>query len=81
MTEMNDRKARLARLLGPGQPELSCEDCFTELDRYVDVQAAGGDADNAVPGMASHLAGCPACTEEHMGLLAFVRMRHTEQSR
>ena len=64
---------RIRRLLGPDGPEVSCETCFEELDRYVDLEAAGADADAAVPGMAAHLEGCPACREEHETLLALVR--------
>ncbi len=60
----------LNRLLGPGEPELSCEACFDELDRYVDLELAGADADREVPGMRAHLAGCPACAEEHLTLRA-----------
>jgi anti-sigma factor RsiW len=60
----------LNRLLGPGEPELSCEACFDELDRYVDLELAGADADLEIPGMRAHLAGCPACAEEHLGLRA-----------
>lgn len=60
----------LNRLLGPGEPELSCEACFDELDRYVDLELAGADADLEIPGMRAHLAGCPACAEEHFGLRA-----------
>jgi anti-sigma factor RsiW len=59
----------LNRLLGPGEPELSCEACFDELDRYVDLELAGADADREIPGMRAHLAGCPACAEEATTLL------------
>ena len=62
----------LHRLLGPGEPEVTCEVCFAELDRYVDAEVLGGDADRAVPGMAAHLAGCPACREEYASLQALV---------
>ena len=62
----------LDRLLGPGQPEVPCEVCFDELDRYVDLALAGQDAEAAVPGMAAHLRGCPACAEEHASLTALV---------
>src|SRR5204863_85542 len=34
----------LTRLLGPADPELGCEACFDELDRYVEVELAGDDA-------------------------------------
>jgi anti-sigma factor RsiW len=62
----------LHRLLGPGQAEVSCEVCFDELDRYVDLELAGADAERAVSGMAAHLRGCPACAEEHDSLTALV---------
>jgi hypothetical protein len=57
-------------LLGPRGPELTCEECFDELDRFVELELAGRDADGAIPGMRAHLAGCPACSEEHDSLLA-----------
>jgi anti-sigma factor RsiW len=73
---MNDRpdlREALDRLLGPDEPEVSCEQCFDELDRYVELEIAGRDADVAVPGLRAHLAGCPACREEHESLRALVR--------
>jgi hypothetical protein len=57
-------------LLGPRGPELTCEECFEELDRFVELELAGRDAEEAIPGMRAHLAGCPACREEHDSLLA-----------
>ncbi len=62
----------LSRLLGPGEPEVSCEVCFAQLDVYVDAEVLGTDADVVVPGMAAHLRGCPACAEEHDSLKALV---------
>ena len=62
----------LRRLLGPGEPEVSCEVCFAQLDAYVDAELLGQDADAAVPGMRAHLAGCPACGDEHDSLKALV---------
>ncbi len=62
----------LHRLLGPGAPEVTCEVCLDLLDRYVDAEVLGHDADAAVPGMRAHLAGCPACAEDHESLKAFV---------
>ena len=62
----------LRRVLGPAAPEVGCDVCFAELDRYVELQIAGRDADAAIPGLRAHLAGCPACREEHESLFAFV---------
>ncbi|HKG64353.1 MAG TPA: hypothetical protein VKB28_09835 [Solirubrobacteraceae bacterium] len=68
---MNDRDM-LARMLGPDGPEVTCEECFERLDEYVDAELAGRDPEGAVPGMAAHLAGCPACREEHESLRELV---------
>ena len=62
----------LARLLGPAAPEIGCDDCFDQLDGYVELELAGQDADAAYPGLQAHLQGCPACREEHESLLALV---------
>ncbi len=67
-----DLDQALARLLGPAEPEVGCEACFAELDRYVELELAGQDANAAVPGLRAHLAGCPACREEYESLRAFV---------
>lgn len=64
---------RLGRLLGPAGPELSCEECFAALDRYVEAEVREAPADEAVPGMRAHLEGCGACAEDHESLLALVR--------
>ena len=66
-----DHDRLVARLLGPDGPELTCEQCFDELDRYVELELAGAEADQRVPGMRAHLEGCPACDEDHASLLAY----------
>ena len=67
---MSDEARRtIDKLLGPEGQELTCERCFEELDRYVELELAGSDADAQVPGMSAHLEGCPACAEDHRSLL------------
>jgi anti-sigma factor RsiW len=63
----------IAALLGPLGPELTCEECFEQLDRYVDLELSDADADCLLPGMRAHLTGCPACREDHESLRDFVR--------
>jgi hypothetical protein len=72
MMERPDLKQALGRLLGPAGPEIGCDACFDELDRYVELELAGKDADAAIPGFRAHLDGCPACREEHESLYALV---------
>jgi hypothetical protein len=68
-----DTRNRLARVLGPAAPEVSCELCFEELDRFVELELAGDDAEAAIPGMTAHLEGCPACAEDHAALQALLQ--------
>jgi anti-sigma factor RsiW len=63
----------LKRLLGPAEPELSCEECFEQLDRYVELELSEADADARIPGMRAHLEGCQACDEDHRSLRALVQ--------
>ena len=55
-------------LLGPEEPELGCDDCFAQLDQYVELEKAGQDPDAPLPGLRAHLAGCQACREEYQSL-------------
>jgi hypothetical protein len=72
MTDPRDSRETLGRLLGPAGPEVGCDECFRQLDRYVELELAGADADRALPGLRAHLEGCPACREEHESLRALV---------
>jgi anti-sigma factor RsiW len=70
---MNEEtRTRLAGVLGPAAAEVSCEVCFEELDRFVELELAGRDAEAEVPGMSAHLEGCPACAEDHAALRALL---------
>jgi hypothetical protein len=69
--DRSDREL-VSRLIGPEGPELTCEQCFEQLDRYVELELAGAPADEQVPGMRAHLEGCAACDDDHASLLAFV---------
>ena len=61
---------RLRLLLGPDGDELTCEECFSELPRYVEVEVR---AERELDPVRAHLEGCPACREEHESLYAFVK--------
>jgi hypothetical protein len=66
----------LSRLLGPAGPEVTCDECFAQLDRYVELELSEADADQAIPGLRAHLEGCPACREDHESLLDYARTQN-----
>jgi hypothetical protein len=68
----NEPDRLLARLTGPASPELSCEECFKQLDLYVELELTTADADAAIPGMRAHLEGCSACAEDRESLHALL---------
>jgi hypothetical protein len=72
MTVPNSRDRLLGRLTGPRGPEVGCDECFEQLDRYVELELAGVDADAAIPGMRAHFEGCSACNEDHESLRALL---------
>ena len=68
----------LAGLLGPSGPEVGCDDCFRLLDRYVEHELAGRLPElPEAEAVANHLAGCPACREEHASLRDLVADERT----
>jgi hypothetical protein len=69
-----DLDPTLKRLLGSDEPEIDCDGCFAQLDRYVELQLAGEPADELVPGLRAHLVGCPACAEEYESLRALLEL-------
>lgn len=75
MSHPQDPNRLLSRLLGPNAPELTCEECFEQLDPYVELELAGLQPDERIPGMRAHFQGCPACREDHDSLLAYLSDR------
>ena len=68
-----DLGREFARMIGPVDPELGCDECFDQLDAYVELELTGVRGDVAMPAMRAHLVGCSACRDDHDSLLAFVR--------
>ncbi len=76
MSAPSDPDRLLARLVGPAGPELTCDECFDQLDRYVELELAQAEPDKQIPGMRAHLHGCPACNEDYESLLALLISEH-----
>ncbi len=67
---LNGMGAMVART---GEQEMSCDECFAELDRLVDLVAGGGDINALGALVADHLRRCADCYEEYAVLLHIAR--------
>ena len=50
--------------------EIGCDECFEQLDRFVEVTLAGKKAAETMPLVQDHLDRCGDCREEFEALLA-----------
>jgi hypothetical protein len=53
--------------------EIGCEECFAELDQFVELALAGKNAAEALPLVEDHLSRCLNCREEYEALLEALR--------
>ena len=53
--------------------EIGCQECFEQLDRFVELTLAGKNAAEAMPLVQDHLDHCNDCREEFEALLAVLR--------
>ena len=69
MLNVNQLKKLVRAIVMTRHDELSCEICFHELDRYVEMTLAGKDPAEAMPLVQHHLELCTECGEEFHALL------------
>ncbi len=55
------------------EEEISCDECFELLDRFVEAELSGLDAARAMPLVEDHLQKCGDCREEFEALLGALR--------
>ena len=53
--------------------EIGCEECFAEIDQFVELTLAGKNAAEAMPLVQDHLDRCHNCREEYQALLEALR--------
>lgn len=53
--------------------EIGCDECFKQVDHFVDMVLDGKDAAAALPLVQDHLNRCRDCREEYEALLAALR--------
>ena len=60
-------------VLSTRSDEIGCQECFDQLDRFVEMTLAGKDAAEAMPLVHDHLERCRDCREEFEALLKVLR--------
>jgi len=61
-------KKMVRSIFQTGENEISCDECFDELDKFVELELAGKDAATAMPFVKAHLERCTSCREEYEAL-------------
>lgn len=65
---------RIVRSILTAHPdEIGCDECFEQLDQFVELTLAGKDAAAALPLVNDHLQRCVNCHEEFEALLQAVK--------
>ena len=74
MTLDLDTLKQMAREIITTRPdEIGFDECFEQLDRFVEMTLAGKNAAEAMPLVQDHLERCHDCHEEFEALLAALR--------
>ena len=63
-------KALVREIAEAREVEIGCDECFEQLDRFVDMRLLGLDPAQAMPLVQEHLEICGECREEFEALLA-----------
>jgi len=62
-------KRMVRNVLTTRPDEIGCDECFEQLDRFVEMKLAGKNAAEAMPLVQDHLERCRDCREEFEALL------------
>ena len=69
-----DRLKKMVRTIATTRPdEIACDECFEQLDRFVEMTLAGKEMPEAMGLVQDHLERCYDCHEEFEALLAAMR--------
>jgi hypothetical protein len=63
---------------GTRSDEIGCEECFDELDRFVELVESGKPVEEIMPLVHDHLQRCGDCQEEFEALRAALRAVNNE---
>lgn len=66
-------KQMVRNVLTTRPDEIGCDECFEQLDRFVEMTLAGKNPAEALPLVQDHLERCHDCREEFEALLEALR--------
>lgn len=66
-------KRMVRGILSTRPDEIGCEECFAQIDRFIEMVLAGEDAAAVLPLVQDHLDRCADCHEEFEALLSALR--------
>ena len=71
--DLDTLKRMVHEIITTRPDEIGCDECFEQLDRFVEMTLAGKNAAEAMPLVQDHLERCDDCREEFEALLAALR--------
>ncbi len=78
MLNPEDLNKMIRAIMETREEEIGCDECFEQLDLFVETKLSGLDAATAMPLVQDHLDKCGDCREEFEALLT--ALRATEDS-
>ena len=66
-------KKMVRMVAGTKAEEIGCDECFEQVDRFVELKLQGLNAAEAMPLVQDHLDRCAGCREEFEALLDCLR--------
>ncbi len=73
MLNIEKLKKILHALDGTRDDEIGCQDCYEQLDKFVEMLLDGKPAEEAMPLVQHHLKMCGCCQEEYEALLEVIK--------
>jgi bacterioferritin-associated ferredoxin len=66
-------KAVIREIAETRDVEIGCDECFEQVDRFIEMELSGKDPAQAMPLVHEHLQICGECRDEFEALLAALR--------
>ena len=73
MFDKNIFKMLIREIAEVREEEIGCDECFEQVDRFIEMELSGLDAAQAMPLVQEHLEICGECREEYEALLMALR--------